>query len=142
MFFYPIIYQDQSQGQYLRAGFKMKDSLSQYQQVIQPHSDAQYYVLITVGGLLLALVACFYIYYKFGRKDNEPIARERRDSEESHFDVRIIKERLDSNEKRTDAEINELWRAISKQGDQLLEIRSITGEIKGILSSRRSDHVN
>lgn len=145
MFFYPIIYQDQGQGHYVRAGFKMKDSIQQLKDVIQPHSDIQYHILFTFGGLLLALVACFYIYSKFfGRKQDDTITRERKDSGEGNYDLRSLEKRVESSEKRFDAEINELWRAVSKQNDQLtkqndrlIDIHSITGEVKGMLSSRR-----
>jgi hypothetical protein len=138
MFFYPVIYQAQEQAsnRIEKAGFGMKDSLS-YQQLVQPHSDTQYYVLIIVGGIVLTLVACFYIYNKFPRRENDVATREVRDSEEDRYDIRDVKERLASFEKRIDTEITKLWDAHSKSNDKLLDIYSLTGEIKGIVSSRK-----
>jgi flagellar motility protein MotE (MotC chaperone) len=140
MFFYPVIYQTQEQvvSKIQKAGFGMKDSLN-YQALVQPQSDTQYYILVIVGGIALTLIACFYIYNKFPRREDNVTTRENRDSEEDRYDIREIKERFTNLEKRFDAEFTKLWEAHSKSNDKLLDIYSLTGEIKGIVSSRKVD---
>ena len=132
-----ISYQNQLESQGLMAGIGVQDSIIQYHRVIQPQNDIQYSVLVTVGGLLLALVACFYIYYKFRSVANDSTSQEKRDSEETHFDIRQLENRLSAIEKRHDTDTNELWKANEKFSDRLLEIHAIVGEIRGMLSVRR-----